>query len=79
MRGFAAGRLMEMKVEATTGAPKGVRSPLRSAQRNGYRSRGWETRAGRVELAIPKLLKGRYFPSLLEPRRTAEKALLWSR
>lgn len=76
MLGFAAKRLMEMEVEATTGAPKGVRSPLRSVQRNGYRSRGWETRAGRVELAIPKLRRGSYFPSFLEPRRTAEKALV---
>lgn len=76
MLGFAAERLMEMEVEATTGAPKGVRSPLRSVQRNGYRERGWETRAGRVELAIPKLRKGSYFPSFLEPRRTAEKALV---
>lgn len=76
MLGFAAEQLMEMEVEATTGAPKGVRSPLRSVQRNGYRERGWETRAGRVELAIPKLRKGSYFPSFLEPRRTAEKALV---
>ena len=63
-------------VEATTGAPKRVRSPLRSVQRNGYRSRGWEMRAGRVELAIPKLRKSSYFPSFLEPRRKAEKTLL---
>jgi transposase-like protein len=76
MLGFAAERLMEMEVEATTGAPKGVRSPLRSVQRNGYRERGWETRAGRVALAIPKLREGSYFPSFLEPRRTAEKALV---
>lgn len=73
---FAAERLMEMEVEAATGAPKGVPSPLRSAQRNGYRSRGWETRAGRIDLAIPKLRRGSYFPSFLEPRRTAEKALV---
>jgi hypothetical protein len=42
---------------------------------NGYRERGWETRVGRIELAIPKLRKGSYFPAFLEPRRTAEKAL----
>jgi len=73
---FAGERLMEMEVEAATGAPKGVRSPMRSVQRNGYRERGWETRAGRIDLAIPKLRKGSYFPSFLEPRRTAEKALV---
>ncbi len=76
MLAFAAERLMEMEVEATTGAPRGARSPTRSVQRNGYRERAWETRAGRVDLAIPKLRKGSYFPSFLEPRRTAEKALV---
>ena len=76
MLAFAAERLMEMEVEAATGAPKGARSMLRTAQRNGYRERGWETRAGRIDLAIPKLRKGSYFPSFLEPRRTAEKALV---
>ena len=75
MLAFAAERLMELEVEATTGAAKGVRSALRTAQRNGYRERGWQTRAGRVDLAIPKLRKGSYFPSFLEPRRTSEKAL----
>jgi putative transposase len=76
MLAFAADRLMEMEVEAATGAPKGARSMVRTAQRNGYRERGWETRAGRIDLAIPKLRKGSYFPSFLEPRRTAEKALV---
>ena len=71
----AAEQLMEWEVEAATGAPKGVRSPFRSAQRNGYRERPWETRAGRIDLSIPKLRRGSYFPSFLEPRRTAEKAL----
>jgi putative transposase len=75
MLGFAAGRLMEAEVEARTGAAHGVRDPARQVQRNGYRERAWETRAGRIDLAIPKLRKGSYFPSFLEPRRTAEKAL----
>jgi len=76
MLAYAAERLMEMEVEAATGAPKGMRTPARTTQRNGYRERGWETRAGRIDLAIPKLRKGSYFPSFLEPRRTAEKALV---
>src|SRR4029077_18481026 len=75
MIGFAAERLMELEVGAVTGAGYGEKNPLRMAQRNGYRDRDWETRGGSVELRIPKLRKGSYFPGFQEPRRMAEKAL----
>ncbi len=66
MIGFAAERLMELEVGALTGASYGAKSPDRLAPRNGYRDRDWETRAGAVELRIPKLRKGSYFPGFLE-------------
>jgi putative transposase len=66
---------MELEVAGLTGAGYGEKSPERLVQRNGYRDRAWETRAGSLELRIPKLRKGSYFPFCLEPRRTAEKAL----
>src|SRR5467141_2719151 len=75
MIGFAAQRLMELESEALCGAGHGERSAERRNQRNGYRDRIWETRAGTVELRIPKLRKGSDFPAFLEPRRLAEKAL----
>ena len=68
--------VMELEVEQQIGAGKHERTPERNNHRNGYRERTWETRVGEIELAIPKLRKGNYFPSLLEPRRPAEKALL---
>jgi putative transposase len=75
MIGFAAEKLMELEVEARTGAGYGEKDPARLAQRNGYRERDWHTRAGTVELKIPRLRTGSYFPGFLEPRRMAEKAL----
>ena len=75
MIGFTAERLMALEVEGLTGAAHGERSADRITHRNGYCDRSWETRAGTVELKIPKLRKGSYFPGFLEPRRMAEKAL----
>ena len=75
MLAFAAERLMSLEVEVLTGAPARARSPERLTHRNGYRERAWDTRAGRIDLSIPKLRKGSYFPAFLEPRRTAERAL----
>jgi transposase-like protein len=75
MIGFASQRLMEMEVGARTGAAYGHKDPDRLVSRNGYRVRDWDTRAGTVELQIPKLRKGSYFPGFLEPRRMTEKAL----
>ena len=72
---FAAGRMMDLEIEARTGAAAGTRSPDRQNHRNGYRERPLDPRAGRIDLAIPKLWKGSHFPRFLKPRRTAEKAL----
>ena len=68
--------VMEAEVAAQIGAGHGERSPERTTWRNGYRPRRWDTRAGSIELQIPKLRQGSYFPALLEPRRRAERALL---
>jgi transposase-like protein len=69
--------LMEADVSHQIGAKKYERTPERVTQRNGYRERGWDTRVGEVELDIPKLRQGSYYPEwLLEPRRPAEKALV---
>src|ERR1700741_451432 len=72
---FMAQRLMELDVEALCGAGYDEKNPERINSRNGYRERTWDTRAGSVELKIPKRRQGSYFPEFLEPRRTAEKAL----
>jgi len=70
-------QLMEAEVAGLTGAELGERVPdRRQAQRNGYRPRRWDTRVGELELAIPRLRTGSYFPSFLEPRRRAEQALV---
>ena len=68
--------IMEAEVSAQIGAEHGERSLSRVTYRNGYRPRRWDTRVGSMELGIPKLRDGSYFPSLLEPRRRSEKALL---
>jgi putative transposase len=67
---------MEFDAENRCGAAYGERGVPRANSRNGYRDRTWETRAGAIDLKIPKLRQGSYFPSFLEPRRTAEKALV---
>ena len=69
--------LMSAEVTVLTGAKLGERAPDgRQTQRNGYRQRRWDTRVGEVELAIPRLRQGSYFPGFLEPRRRAEQALV---
>jgi hypothetical protein len=73
---WMAAQLMETDVAARIGAGLGERTPERTTHRNGYRSRDWDTRVGQIELAIPKLRQGSYFPSFLEPRRRAEQALV---
>jgi transposase-like protein len=69
-------QLMEAEVSELVGAERGERTRERLTHRNGYRLRAWHTRAGEIELAIPKLRRGSYFPSFLEPRRRSEQALV---
>ena len=72
-----AAQLMELEVSELVGAERGERRPEdRATHRNGYRPRRWDTRAGEIELQIPKIRQGSYFPSFLEPRRRSEQALL---
>src|SRR5829696_6985856 len=72
-----AAELMELEVSELIGAEHGERRPQdRATHRNGYRARRWDTRAGEIELQIPKIRQGSYFPSILEPRRRSEQALL---
>ena len=69
-------QLMEVEVSGLIGAQRRERSEERLAHRNGYRPRAWQTRAGEIELAIPKIRRGSYFPTFLEPRRRSEQALV---
>ena len=71
-----AQELMEAEVSGHLGAEKHERTPLRQGQRNGYRERTWDTRVGTIELQVPRVRDGSFFPSLLEPRKRAERALL---
>src|SRR5258708_9237796 len=71
-----AQELMDAKVTEAIGAAPYERTDKRVTSRNGVREREWDTRVGTIELAIPKLRQGTYFPSLLEPRRRHERALL---
>jgi putative transposase len=73
---WMAAELMEAEVAAQIGAELGERTSERVTQRNGYRPRGWDSRVGELELAIPRLGQGSYSPSFLEPRRRAEQALV---
>lgn len=73
---WLAQQLMEVEVSELIGAQRYERTPSRTTYRNGYRPRRWDTRVGTIELQIPKLRRESYFPSLLEPRRRAERASL---
>ena len=70
------GGIMDAEVSAQTGAGHGERTPGGITHRKGYRTRSWDTRVGTRDLHIPKLREGSYFPTLLEPRRRSERALL---
>ncbi len=73
---WVAAELMEAEVAGQVGAELGEVSVDRVTQRNGYRPRAWDTRAGEIELRVPKLRSGSYFPSFLEPRRRCEQAIV---
>src|SRR3954447_26957360 len=73
---WVAQQLMESEVADLIGAERGERSEFRATHRNGYRARRWDTRAGEIELQIPKLRRGSYFPSFLQPRKRSEQALV---
>ena len=71
-----AQELMESEISELIGAQHGERTEDRATHRNGYRSRRWDTRAGEIELQIPKIRQGSYFPSFLQPRKRSEQALV---
>ena len=72
-----AQELMEAEISELIGAERGERRPEdRATHRNGYRPRRWDTRAGEIELQIPKMRQGSYFPSFLQPRKRSEQALV---
>ena len=71
-----AAELMEAEVSELIGAAHGERTEDRATHRNGYRPRRWDTRAGEIELQIPKLRQGSYFPGFLQPRKRSEQALV---
>src|SRR5262252_5560949 len=71
-----AQELMELELAEHVGAERHERTPDRSGYRNGYRERPWDTRVGSIELQVPRVRDGSYFPSLFEPRRRAEQALV---
>ena len=71
---WLARQLMEVEVSELIGAERGERTEDRATHRNGYRSRRWDTRAGEIELQIPKIRQGSYFPSFLQPRKRSEQA-----
>ena len=68
--------LMELEVAQHLGAERYQRSPERQGERNGYRDRNWDTRVGTLELRVPRVRDGSFFPGLLEPRKRAERALV---
>jgi len=68
--------LMELEVAQHLGAERYPRSPERQGERNGYRERSWDTRVGTLDLKVPRVRDGSFFPSLLDPRKRAERALV---
>jgi putative transposase len=68
--------LLELEVSQHVGADRHERTPERTGQRNGYRERTWDTRVGTIDLSVPRVRDGSFYPSMLEPRKRAERALV---